>query len=64
MEQKSKNRIRAILVLFLFGFMMVAYGLGLGLRGFTSDGSAGFLIAIVGVLCIVLGIHLVRNQWW
>ena len=64
MEQKSKNRIRAILVLFFFGFMMVAYGLGLGLRGFTSDGLVGFVAAIAGVLCIVLGIRLVRNKWW
>jgi len=64
MEQKSKNRIRVILVLFLFGFMMAASGLGLVLRGFTSDGLVGFFMAIVGVLCIVLGIHLVRNKWW
>lgn len=63
-EDTSKNRIRIILVLFLFGFMMNASGLCLVLQVFTSDGLVGSFIAVVGVLCIVLDIHLVRNWWW
>ena len=64
MEQKSKNRFRVILVLFLFGFMITASGLGLALQGLNFDGIAGLLMLTLGILCIILGIHLVRNNWW
>ena len=64
MEQKSKNIIRVILVLFLFGFMMVASGLRLALQGLNFDGVVGLLMVIAGVLCVILGIHLVRKNWW
>lgn len=64
MDRKSLNRIRAILVLFLFGFMMVATGFGLALHGLNFYRVVGLLMAIAGVLCVILGIHLVRNKWW
>jgi hypothetical protein len=64
MQQKSKNRIRVILFLFLFGFMLFSSGLGLTLRGINHSGIIGLLMTVVGVLCFILAIHLVKKHWY
>ena len=65
MEQKSKNRIRFVLFLFLFGFMSISAGLGLTIRpGFNIEGIIGFLMIPLGIMCIVLGIHLIKKKWY
>ena len=63
MEQKTWNRIRFVLFLFLFGFIIVAYGLGSALQDLSFDGIIGLLMVVVGVLCVFLGIYLVRKNW-
>ena len=63
MEQKSKNKIRAILVVFLVGMAILAMGLGLMTRGFTVYGMLGSVMAPSGALLLVWGVHLVRKNW-
>ena len=63
MQQKSKNRIRVVLFLFLFGFILFGYGLVFIIRGTNPLNIVNLLATVIGALCLILAVYLVRKRW-
>ena len=69
MQQKSKSGVGVILFLFIFGFVCLRIGLGVGIfffpfRDVDPTGVIHLFLTVIGALCLILAVILVKKRWF
>ena len=69
MQRRRVSRIGVILFLFVFGFVCLRIGLGVGVvyypfRGFDPTGAIHLLLTVIGALCLISAVYLVKKRWF
>jgi hypothetical protein len=64
MQRKSKSRIGVILFLFILGFACIRIGLFFQFRSIDLTGAVHLLLSVIGALCIILAVYLMKKRWF
>ena len=69
MQRRRVSRIGVVLFLFIFGFVCFRTGLGVGVvyypfRGFDPTGAIHLSLTVIGALCLILAVYLVKKRWF
>jgi len=72
MQRRRVSRIGVILFLFIFGFVCIRIGLGVGIGagrlypfyGFDPTDVIWIVFFVIGALCLILALYLVKKRWF